>query len=164
MCRPAPSSRVHSGATQKKCAYLDKYWYICTRASPVSNKPLEKSYRNIQISVRAAANRADSYRVWVTASQTVFSTTQYYFCISHSYYHRNTGIKDNSSDINTDVYGSDRPFPPCLWGQDCFKNKWRWTGELRFFLDKITITFTFINRFQWFVIYMEFKITLSPVI
>ncbi len=101
----------------------------------MSNKPLEKSYRNIQISVRAAANRADSYRVWVTASQTVFSTTQYYFCISHSYYHRNTGIKFNSSDINTDVYGSDqnRPFPPCLRGQDCFKNNGGERGSCGFF-------------------------------
>ncbi len=30
---------------------------------------------------------------------------------SHSCYHRNTGIKVNSSDINTDVYGSDQNRP-----------------------------------------------------
>ncbi len=40
------------------------------------------------------------------ASQTVFSTTQYYFCLT--VIHRNTGIKVYSSATNIDVYGSDQ--------------------------------------------------------
>ncbi len=41
-----------------------------------------------------------------TASQTVLSTTKYYFCLTIIHInHRNTGINVYSSDRNTDVCG-----------------------------------------------------------
>ncbi len=81
----------------------------------MSIKPLQKLYRLYQIIKKKKSafalpltQGADIYHVWVRNSFTnsLFSYTVLFLSSSHSYYHRNTGMKVYSSYINTDVYGS----------------------------------------------------------
>ncbi len=60
---------------------------------------------NIQTCVHAAAD----LNVWNSFTNSLFNhTVSLFLCYKHSNNHRSTGIKVYSSDINSDVYGSDQ--------------------------------------------------------
>ncbi len=74
----------------------------------MSIKTLKKSYRNIQICIRAAAD-PESRQLTCLGKKKLHKQSfqlQYYFCLT--VIHRNTGIKVYSSATNIDVYGSDQ--------------------------------------------------------
>ncbi len=72
----------------------------------MSIKTLKKSYRNIQICIRAAADPESRQLTCLGKKKLHKQSFQLHSIIS--VFHRNTGIKVYSSATNIDVYGSDQ--------------------------------------------------------
>ncbi len=79
-----------------------------TTIRPCLLKLWKKSYRNIQIYIRAAADPESRQLTCLGKKKLHKQSFQLHSIISVLVIHRNTGIKVSSSATNIDVYGSDQ--------------------------------------------------------